>query len=326
MIKNFVVILTGVIFLTSPIYVAAQAVTATSANPSLIAALTQLVQLLEQELQQLLTTQQNKTLSIPAPLTATPMNGPAPLTISGNSTQPPATPSISITNISSTTITIQYSNLSNTAQGATSPDSLWIQNTTLSKPSLEMALGGAAAGMAMFTLPAGTMAGDYTITPVGVPIQPSIGGSGPGQVSYGVSASFSVSASGVVTVGNNVTIPPSATITSPSAQSSGNFSVFGTAYNCSAVIVTLISTGSNGGAYSGGTDWNTIGGYLQGTPYATTAAGNILHSYTAPVTNTDQFSTYFTNISPGIYSVLVHNNDHAQYALLARDTLLVSSH
>ena len=78
----------GMVLLASPLIVSAQAVNASS-NTALIAALTQLVQTLEQELQQLLAAQGRSsntspgqtTMPVNLTFTATPISGPVPLTV-----------------------------------------------------------------------------------------------------------------------------------------------------------------------------------------------------------------------------------------------------
>jgi hypothetical protein len=124
---------------------------------------------------------------------------------------------------------------------------------------------------------------------------------------------------------HHTAVNPSATIDQSSlTQPSGSFSITGEAYNSSAVIVTLVSASAGGAPYSGGTDWDTIGGYLQGNPTATTNAGNLLYSYTGAVTGPHLFSVSFS-IPTGTYTVLVHNSDYNKYALLVTGTLTVGA-
>jgi PKD repeat protein len=78
--KQLVTAIVASLLVLSPALVSAQT-TGVSSNASLIAVLTQLVQLLEQELQQLIAAQQGSTQNGPALLTATPINGAAPLTV-----------------------------------------------------------------------------------------------------------------------------------------------------------------------------------------------------------------------------------------------------
>ena len=89
MLNKFVAPMVGLVILVLPLAVSAQTVIAsssTSANSSLIALLTQLVEVLEQELQ-LLLVQHGTPTTVPAPqpsvhLSATPSSGPAPLAVS----------------------------------------------------------------------------------------------------------------------------------------------------------------------------------------------------------------------------------------------------
>ncbi len=116
-------------------------------------------------------------------------------------------PTITITNISGRTITVQYSGLSTTAEGPTLPSSLWIQNEGWSKPTLELSMDGATSGKITFTLPASAPDGNYGITPVGIPTKPHVGGVGPGYMAYGktnaiASASFFLSPNGSVSSGS----------------------------------------------------------------------------------------------------------------------------
>jgi PKD repeat protein len=78
--KQLVTAIVASVLVLSPALVSAQT-SNVSSNTSLIAVLTQLVQLLEQELQQLIAAQQGSTQNSPALLTATPINGAAPLTV-----------------------------------------------------------------------------------------------------------------------------------------------------------------------------------------------------------------------------------------------------
>jgi PKD repeat protein len=79
MIKKIAFAGVGLVLFASPLVASAQGVSAS--NASLIAALTALVQILEQELQQLIALQQGSPQNGPALLTATPINGAAPLTV-----------------------------------------------------------------------------------------------------------------------------------------------------------------------------------------------------------------------------------------------------
>jgi hypothetical protein len=79
MIKKIAFAGVGLAMLASPLFVSAQTVSAN--NASLIAALTALVQILEQEIQQLIAAQQGTAQSSPVLLTATPASGTAPLTV-----------------------------------------------------------------------------------------------------------------------------------------------------------------------------------------------------------------------------------------------------
>ncbi len=103
-----------------------------------------------------------------------------------------ANPIITITHISGRTITVRYSNLSTTVEGNTSPKSLWIQNDNFSKPFLKVSLNGASSGTATFTISSNIPDGNYTITPVGLPTSPYIGGIGPGWLDFGVYTKFSI--------------------------------------------------------------------------------------------------------------------------------------
>lgn len=107
--------------------------------------------------------------------------------------------------------------------------------------------------------------------------------------------------------------------TSSLLQNTNNFTITGTAPNASAVIVTLVS-----GGYIGGKDWISIGGILQGRNLVTTQDGHSFYSYTVPVTGARRFEARFINVPAGSYTVLVHNSDYAQYALLASGTLTIN--
>src|SRR5580658_5092564 len=88
MIKNLLSVFFGAILLTAPTCTLAQTET-TAPSPSLIAALTQLVQVLEQELQQLIAIHTAITIATPSTtvntvtesFTASPTSGIAPLTV-----------------------------------------------------------------------------------------------------------------------------------------------------------------------------------------------------------------------------------------------------
>jgi len=109
--------------------------------------------------------------------------------------------SVAITNVSGRTITVEYANLSETAEGPTPPKLLSIQSDDFSKPLLQVDIEGGPNGTKSFTMPTGAPAGNYSITPIGIPTKPYVGGVGPGWLGYGVLARFKLSASGSITVG-----------------------------------------------------------------------------------------------------------------------------
>ena len=125
------------------------------------------------------------------------------------------------------------------------------------------------------------------------------------------------------TAGCTATIAPqgSATITSPTVQYVGSANVSGTFANtdASSAIVVLVSQ-----PYAGSTSWNTVGGYLQGSTYATSPVGNRFYSYSSAVTGPNhQFSVGFSNVPAGSYSVLVYTGTYGSQSLLTQGTVTI---
>jgi len=118
-------------------------------------------------------------------------------------------PTISITNISGRTITVEYANLSTTDYGPTPPSTLDVQNEGLSKSTLQVPMDGSPSGTVRFTMPADARIGNYRITPVGRPrdIAQYVGTAEPGLIAYRGSehityATFFLSESGTITADN----------------------------------------------------------------------------------------------------------------------------
>ena len=136
----------------------------------------------------------------------TPLQSQTQTTSTVSNSQNTAVPVITITNINGRTVTVQYSGLSVTEEGTTSPTVLSVQNEGWGKPTLEVPMDGKPSGEITFTLPTNAPDGNYTVIPAGIPTEPYVGGVGPGYVSYGktnaiVLASFYLSPSGSITIG-----------------------------------------------------------------------------------------------------------------------------
>jgi hypothetical protein len=309
MLKKYISFGVGIALLASPLLVSAQTVSVSS-NASLIAVLTQLVQVLEQELQQLIAAQRGTTLAPSAAILPPPTGGSSPSQTNPSyqsSTQPSAT-----IDQSSLTTTSLAPTITGTATGVSqlyvvvynSSDKVWGSGNT----------------------DVNVVNGRWSVQ-IGAPVSSFVLAPGIYTVKVYVWPGDALLSSGTLTVTGSNSTQPSATISqglSPvqataDPSSSGYFLLpgfSGTAANVSSVDVVAIN-----GSYNGPTDFASAARIGQ-SEQSTMANPMQILLRNNPVSNR-QWKTggiEFTQQPPPTLTVLVYDNSSAS-SLLAEQPL-----